>query len=122
MHHAADRIDINFTPNSPPPGLVGSKAVKFTLMGETVDVARQLAATGCPMAVHVSATVCERLKEAPGYKDACMPWTLQRLGYGGGGASGPLPAVGGGEGGGSGGERLHLRACPIRRRMRSSLA
>jgi hypothetical protein len=65
-------------------GLVGSKAVKFTLMGETVDVARQLAATGCPMAVHVSEAVHGRLQAAQGgaiQGSACIPWTLQRLGY-----------------------------------------
>jgi hypothetical protein len=77
-------------------GLVGSKAVKFTLMGETVDVARQLAATGCPMAVHVTEGIHDAVKGALA-GGACMPWTLQRLGYNSGGtavAPAPGEAVG----------------------------
>ena len=33
---------------------MGSKAIKFALLGETVETAAQLAATGVPMALHVS--------------------------------------------------------------------
>jgi hypothetical protein len=74
-------------------GLVGSKAVKFTLMGETVDIARQLAATGCPMAVHVSEAAHERLQAGPARGGVCIPWTLQRLGYAAAGPPGGAPAA-----------------------------
>ncbi|KAI8474106.1 MAG: hypothetical protein J3K34DRAFT_495844 [Monoraphidium minutum] len=86
-------------------GLVGSKAVKFTLMGETVDVARQLAATGCPMAVHVSAAARESMLPSPTGALGCkvLPWTVQRFGFAGGrgglaaggaaGSSGALPPL-----------------------------
>jgi hypothetical protein len=60
-----------------PAGLVGSKAVKLVLMGDTVEGARQLAATGCPGAAHISSEVHAAL-QAPAVA-AAAPWTHQRL-------------------------------------------
>ncbi|WIA11289.1 hypothetical protein OEZ85_011413 [Tetradesmus obliquus] len=45
-------------------GLVGSKAVKLVLMGDTVEVARLLASSGCPLGLHISAPVSSRDKGA----------------------------------------------------------
>lgn len=66
-----------------PAGLVGSKAVKLVLMGDTVEVAKQLAVSGGAGGCHISAAVYERLR---GLSDdmqvaaaAAMPWTLQHL-------------------------------------------
>lgn len=55
---------------------MGSKAVKFALMGESMDMAHKLAASGCANAVHISSQVHAQIKE----EVDCMPWTLQRLG------------------------------------------
>ncbi|KAF6251825.1 nucleotide cyclase [Scenedesmus sp. NREL 46B-D3] len=60
-------------------GLVGSKAVKLVLMGGTVEVARQLASSGCPLGLHISAPVYESLGGSSGVAAAAMPWTLQAL-------------------------------------------
>ncbi|KAF8057779.1 walR [Scenedesmus sp. PABB004] len=57
-------------------GLVGSKVVKLVLMGDTVEVARALAASGSTLGLHISGAVHAALGPAAA---AAMPWTLQAL-------------------------------------------
>jgi len=62
-------------------GLVGHKAVKLVLMGDTVEVARQLAASGASTGCHISRQVYLALSDQE--RSQAMPWTLQQLaGYG----------------------------------------